>query len=83
MGKCGGGCLGDVEEVRAERTHNQLKSMTRANQFLNTAGSIVVVLSALVVITAPVDVQANEQAEQIEQSYCFNSSLADRWKPCR
>ena len=57
--------------------------MTRANQFLNTAGSIVVALSALVVITAPVDVQANEQAEQIEQSYCFNSSLADRWKPCR
>ena len=82
MGKCGGGCLGDVEEVRG-RTHNQLKSMTRANQFLNTAGSVVVALSALAVITAPVDVQAKEQAELIEQSYCFNSSLADRWKPCR
>ena len=82
MGKCGGGCLGDVEEVRG-RAHNQLKPMTRAKRFLTTAGSFVVALSALVVITAPVDVQANEQAEQIEQSYCFNSSLADRWKPCR
>ena len=57
--------------------------MTRANKFLTTAGSFVVALSALGVITAPVDVQANEQAKQLEQSYCFNSSLADRWKSCR
>ena len=82
MGKCGGGCLGHVEEVRG-RTHNQLKPMTRAKKFLTTAGSFVVVLSALAVITAPVGVHADEQAKQLEQSYCFNASLADRWKPCR
>ena len=82
MGKCGGGCLGHVEEVRAEPTTNS-KSMTRANQFLNTAGSFVLALSALAVITAPAGVHADEQAKQLEQSYCFNASLADRWKPCR
>ncbi len=57
--------------------------MTCAKKFLTTAGSFVVVLSALGVITAPVGVHAEEQAKQLEQSYCFNSSLADRWKPCR
>ena len=57
--------------------------MTRANKFLTTAGSFVVVLSALAVITAPVGVQADEQAKQFEQSYCFKASGADRWKPCR
>ena len=82
MGKCGEGCLSDVEEVRAEPTTNS-KSMTRANQFLNTAGSFVVALSALAVITAPVDVQANEQAKQFEQSYCATGSAAERWKGCR
>ena len=81
MGKCGGGCLGDVEEVRG-RTHNQLKPMTRAKKFLTTAGSFVVVLSALAVITAPVGVQPDEQAKQFEQAYCSTSSMADRWKAC-
>lgn len=81
-GKCCEGYLGDVEEVQG-RTHNQLKSMTRPNQFLTTAGSFVVALSALAVITAPAGVHADEQAKQLEQSYCFNASLADRWKPCR
>ena len=57
--------------------------MTRANKFLTTAGSFVFALIALAVITAPLDAQANEQAELFEQSYCFTASLADRWKPCR
>lgn len=82
MGKWRGGCLSDVEEVRAEPTTNS-KSMTRANKFLTTAGSFVFALSALAVITTPLDAQANEQAELFEQSYCFTASLADRWKPCR
>ena len=56
--------------------------MTRANKFLTTAGSFVVVLSALAVITAPVGVQADEQAKQFEQAYCSTSSMADRWKAC-
>jgi len=57
--------------------------MTRLNKFLTTAGSFVVALSALAVITAPIGVQADEQAERFEQSHCFNASGADRWKPCR
>ena len=57
--------------------------MTRVNKFLTTAGSFVVVLSAVVIATAPVGVQADEQAKQFEQSYCFSKSSADRWKACR
>ena len=82
MGKYCGDCLSDVEKVRG-RTHNQLKSMTRANRFLTTAGSFVAALSALVVITAPEGVHADPQAKQFEQSYCFSAAGADRWKPCR
>jgi len=57
--------------------------MTRANKFLTTAGSFVVALSALAVITAPAGVQANEQLKQFEQSYCATGSAAERWKGCR
>ena len=57
--------------------------MTRVNQFLTTAGSFVVVLSAVAIATAPVGVQADEQAKQFEQSYCFSASGAERWEPCR
>jgi hypothetical protein len=57
--------------------------MTRSNTFLTTAGSFVVVLSALAIITAPVGVQADQQTKQFEQAYCFTASSADRWKACR
>ena len=59
--------------------------MTRADKFLATASSFIVVLSALAFITAPVGVQADEQeqAKGFEQSYCFHASSADRWKSCR
>ena len=57
--------------------------MTRVNKFLTTAGRFVVVLSAVAIATAPVGVQADEQAKQFEQSYCFITSGADRWKACR
>ncbi len=57
--------------------------MTRSNTFLTTAGSFVVVLSALAIITAPVGVQADQQTKQFEQAYCFTASSADRWRACR
>ena len=57
--------------------------MTRVNKVLTTAASFVVVLSAVAIATAPAGVQADEQAKQFEQSYCFSASGAERWKPCR
>ena len=61
------------------RTHNQLKSMTRPNKFLTTAGSFLAALSALAVITSSVGVQAEDekQPQRYQQSYC-NSSDATR-----
>ena len=31
----------------------------------------------------PEPAHASEQAKQFEQSYCFSTSGADRWKACR
>jgi len=47
--------------------------MTRHNKFLTTAGSFVVALSALAVITAPASVQAeveDKQSERYQRNYC-------------
>ena len=52
--------------------------MTRANKFLTTAGSFVVALSALVVISAPVGVQADAEDKQSEryerERYCTSEA---------
>jgi len=57
--------------------------MTRANRFLATAGSFVVALGVLAVITAPLPAKGEEAARQFEQTYCFIAKGGDRWKGCR
>ena len=57
--------------------------MTRANRFLAIAGSFVVALSALALITTPLPAKEDQAARQFEQTYCFTAIGSDRWKGCR
>ena len=56
--------------------------MTNAMKFLaGTIGAVAAITG--LAIAKPEPAQADQQAKQFDQSYCFSASAADRWKPCR
>ena len=57
--------------------------MTLTDKILTATGGVFVALGLVAVIAAPTPVQADQQARQFEQSYCFTATGADRWKGCR
>ena len=57
--------------------------MTLTDKILTATGGVFVALGLVAVIAAPAPVQADEQARQFEQTYCFTATGADRWKGCR
>jgi len=57
--------------------------MNLADKIVIALGGVFVFCGALAVIAAPVPAQADQQARQFEQSYCFTATGVDRWKSCR
>jgi len=57
--------------------------MNLADKIVIALGGVFVLCGALAVIAAPVPAQADQQARQFEQSYCFTATGVDRWKSCR
>ena len=74
-----------------ERSHNRLQTMTLYQKTVAAAFGGVAVLFApatavAIFVAAPVPAQAEEtfrqfeQSPQFEQTYCFTTNFADRWK---
>ena len=58
--------------------------MTLNNTILPAVSSCLGAVVAVLVIAAPADVHADEQARRFEQnSDCFRADGSDRWKGCR
>ena len=57
--------------------------MTFTDKILTATGGVFVALGLVALITAPAPVQADQQARQFEQTYCFTATGADRWNGCR
>ena len=60
-----------------------LYQKTVAAAFSGVAALFAPAFVVATLVTAPVPAQADQQARQFEQSYCFTATGADRWEGCR